>query len=272
MLFPTKKESQIFEEMMAELEQTTGINDNSPGAIARSILEVINRKLNSFYRYFDEYAAMIFVSVAEGDYLDMIGQLLNCTRLPTELDHNYRYRITNQAFSAAAANRTAIRLKCLSIPGVKDIIMTPFTRGSGSFTVHVITDELDTPEAIMQQVRSAVLEIKAEGVRAIISKPLLCPIDLEFSAALQSRSNTPMESASLTMKEQIKDHVDKIGIGEPIFIQKIMAIAMLSQDISEVYLTSFKINEEPMIIRDRYQLNWDERPYLRDVKVNIIGS
>jgi uncharacterized phage protein gp47/JayE len=270
MLFPIKNSQEMLNEMMVELESKTGINNFSPGSIARSLLEVVNNKLSSFYQYFDIYAAMMFVSTSEGRYLDMIGTMLNCARLAGEEDNDYRYRITNQVFSAANANKTAIRLRCLAVPNVKDIIMTPFSRGSGSFSIHVITDEVDTPDEVLTQVRQAVEEVKAEGIRAIVTKPKAVPLDMSFTCTTRGRAQIPATSIALQLKTTLQSYIDSLGMGSEISISKIMSLAGANENVDQLVLSSFKINGQQIVVRSKYYPEWDERIYVREVNVIIL--
>ena len=112
--------SKTYDELMKEaldlLPANTPITNLSPGAVARSLLEVINRQIAVFYKTIDLNLAMSFLSSAKGKYLDLIGALLDCSRQDGEDDNNYRYRISQQVYVAAGCNETALRLKLLSEP------------------------------------------------------------------------------------------------------------------------------------------------------------
>lgn len=270
MIFPIKSEQEMLEEMMADLQAKTGINDFSPGSIARSLLEVINKKLHTAYKDLDIYASMIFLSHSTGSYLDLIGKLFNCSR-DGDTDENYRYRIANQVFTAATANKTALRLKCLSIPRVKDVIFTEYTSGSGSFTVHVITDEIDTPDEVIKEVEEVINAYKAHGIKAIVTKPRPVAIDLEFSITLTNKGKyDSVDSITSELESKIQDYIDSIGLGASISLQKIISIVSLHNSIDQVFLSSFKVGDEDVTIRDKYNLEWDERAYIRNIKINII--
>jgi len=269
MLFPIKSKAEILQEMMDEIAKSTDIKEMPPGSFVRTLLEVINEKLGACYRDIDLYTAMSFVSTSKGMYLDMIGRMLGCTRLADETDDNYRYRITNQVFTAAAANRTAVRLKCLAVPGVKDIYIAPYSRGNGSFTVYVITDEIDTPNEILTQVQTVVNETKAEGIRAIVTKPTPVPIDIRFNIVTKTNSTSSEFTISNQLKEEIGNYVDTIPMGGTISIAEILRIAQSNRNVTYAYLSSLHINNEAVIAESQYQLEWDERAYVNSVVVVI---
>jgi uncharacterized phage protein gp47/JayE len=269
MIFPLKNENELLQEMMTEFEEKTGVNNYSPGSIARSLIEVVNNRVSQYYQYLDIYASMMFLSTSEDKYLDMIGEMLDCTRLAGEEDENYRYRISKQVYSAANANKTAIRLKCLSVPGVKDVIMTPFARGSGSFSIHVITDEVDTPDEIVEQVRVAVEEVKAEGIKSIVTKPRIVPIDITFSCL--TKVNVTTSSIASQIKATLQDYIDTIGMGTELSIYKITNLANSNENVEQLVLSSFKINGQQIVVRDKYQPEWDERTYIRSITEAALG-
>lgn len=270
MLFPIKDERTMLIEMIQDLEDKTGINDFSPGSIALSLLEVFNKKLGTAYKDFDLFASKVFLSRADGPYLDLIGEMHHCKRNISETDSNYRYRIANQVFTAARSNETALRLQCLQIPKVKDIIMTRFTRGSGSFTIHVITDEVDTPDSVLAAVEEVVRKNKAEGISSIVTKPKALPLDLGFSIQLSKNSSETTTSLSNQIKTDIQKYIDSIGMGAPIPVQKIISVAASNVNVDKLYLSTFKISGEDIIIKDAYILEWDERVYVDSVNILMI--
>lgn len=268
-MFPIKDENIMLSEMMTELEAKTGINDFSPGSIARSFLEVFNKKLHTAYKDFDLLSSKVFLSTSTGPYLDLIGAMHNCTR-DGESDDNYRFRIANQVFTAAKSNETAIRLKCLQVPKVKDIIMTKYTRGSGSFTIHVITNEVDTPDDVIKSVRKVVNEMQAGGINSVITKPRALPVDIEFSVKLSNKvTNSGIIESQI--KTAVQNYIDGLGIGKQISIQKVTSLAALNDSVNSAFLTSFKVNGDNVVVKDVLNLDWDERPYVNTIKINILS-
>lgn len=265
MLFPTKTDSQILQEMMDDVFGATGLS-MTPGGVAKSLLEVFNRRLSAAYRFLDISLSMAFLSAASGLYLDRIGELLNCSRRgPMEEDDNYRFRISKQVFTVAAANRTSIRLKCLSVAGVKDIVMTPYSRGNGSFTIHVISDEVDTPASVLDAVSNAVAETKAEGIRSVVTKPAIVPLDITFNVVLKSGRVTNETSLALQISDSLSDYIDKIPMGGTVSIGEIYNIAVANDNVSQVYIKSILIGGESVMLGGTYQLEWDSRIYVNKI-------
>lgn len=256
--------------MMDELRSSTNITNFTPGSIARTLLEVFNRKLNACYTYFGLYASMTFLSTAEGIYLNMIGEMLGCARLDSsEEDDNYRYRISQQVFTSAMANRTAIRLRCLAIADVKDVIITPYTHGNGSFTIHVITNEIDTPNNIILDVENAVNDVKAEGIKAIVTKPKIIDVDVTFKVILKPGNGISDIALATRLKGIISDYIDEIPMGGNFSIYQMLNIVQSNISVSQVYLNSLYIDGEAIMIKTDYQMDWDKRLHINSVLVSI---
>lgn len=271
MLFPIKSGDEMLQEMMVDLQEKTGINNFNPGSVARSLLETYNRSMNTTYQYLSLYAGMTFLSTAEGPYLDMIGYVMNCFRRAGENNDNYRFRISKQVFSAATANKTAIRLACLSVPSVVDIKMTPYTHGSGSFSIQILTDELEPSDSILQATKKIVEDVKAEGVRATVSIPRPVPLDLEFSFTYRKGTSASPDVLSQQAKTRIQQYLDDMGIGAELSVQKIISESMAHEAIDQLLLSSFKADNEHIVIRETYPLKWDERAYIRSVQLKVIN-
>lgn len=98
MLFK-KSYQQLMDNAVARLVENTEITNLSIGSVARSLLEIINNELSTYYETLDLNMAMGFVSTAEGYFLDLIGELLNVTRLEethataSEIDKNIRFYV-----------------------------------------------------------------------------------------------------------------------------------------------------------------------------------
>jgi uncharacterized phage protein gp47/JayE len=268
-LFTVKTKSEIQTEMENYVLNNTSITNMTAGSIAKTLLEIFNEKLNECYEYLDTYTAMSFLSTAQDNYLTMIGEMLACERQPNEIDDNYRYRISKQVFTAAAANTTAIRLKCLSISDVDDVVITPYSRGNGSFTIHVITDEIDTPDSVLAEVEAIVSETKAEGIRVIVARPTVIPINVTFNIVKKPASSASSTTIANQIKESLNDYIEGLSMGGTISTSKIVEIADSNTNVTTVYVSSLTIDGNEMILDSGYQLDWDERAYMNTVTVII---
>jgi hypothetical protein len=256
--------------MLTDMKTNTPITQTAEGGTARSVLEVVNERLDDTYDYVDIGISAAYVSTATGNDLDKIGALLNCSRLTNESDTNYRYRVTQQVYIAAKSNKIALKLKCLAVSGVTNIIETPYTYGLGSFTFHVISNDLDTPDSLVRAVQAVIDENKAEGIKGIAAKPKLVPVDISVRLVLAPGVTTQEgNSISYDVQSKIEDYVNDLGMGTPINSMDVYQIAGQSR-VTEVSVELVRINNRVVGgSPTEYACKWDERFYSRTIKVIV---
>lgn len=71
-------------ESLNELISETNITRTSPGSKARSLLQVVNRKLNRSYQEFDINILRAYLPYAQGQFLDYFGDMLGLPRAPAQ--------------------------------------------------------------------------------------------------------------------------------------------------------------------------------------------
>jgi uncharacterized phage protein gp47/JayE len=84
MPFLDRDVQEIVEESVGYLSQDTNITNLSPGAKARALLEAHGVGLDEAYKFFDLNLARAFLSSAPGQYLELIGVLLQLPRIVAE--------------------------------------------------------------------------------------------------------------------------------------------------------------------------------------------
>lgn len=80
MAFLTKTKEEILRNALSKLTANTPITSVGPGAIARSITEAITTELGDLYSILDFNLNVNAISTAQGNTLDLIGQLYNVQR------------------------------------------------------------------------------------------------------------------------------------------------------------------------------------------------
>lgn len=267
------KSEQELNEMAEELLANTSITNTSPGARAKALLLIFNKILASYYQALDFNVTMAFVSRATGAFLDEIGALLNCTRRAGEDDNNYRYRITNQVYVVAGANETAVRLAALSVEHVVDVKLTPYVFGTGSFTVHVIVDNIENLDTAVAKVQEQLDAIKAYGVRGDAVAPKKIPV--YFDVALVFFSSVPEDTRIMTranVKAALINYVNSLTMGQQLIYSDLLYAAKeVSRGVVEdVIVRSMEVNRRPILIGN-YKPYWDEQLYVdaqHDIEVN----
>jgi hypothetical protein len=135
--------------------------------------------------------------------------------------------------------------------------------------VHVITDEVDTPNDILSAVENIVEESKAEGIKAIVTKPIIVPIDIKFDITLRSGSTASSITLASQIKNSISDYIDNLPMGSSISITEMLRITQSNQYVGQAYINSLYIDGKAAIIGSQYQLDWDERAYINNVTTII---
>ncbi len=289
----------LIQESLNNLSANTNITQLVPGSKARSLLENFNFRLGQAYKYLDNTIVNQFLSSASGNYLDLMGDLINCPRLnatfsystvgavnvyfyvnsgsfgdlnngnnitvpagtlistsppgtdPTQIisyrvstdivlnaqdtkqyvpvealqfgtfgavgsntlvnhslanyqgllmvnnevainngrntegDEAYRYRLSLKITGAAMANATAIRLACLSVPGVADVSLKPYAMGGGTFEVIILpTQNNDNPD-LVNAVQAAIDYTKGFGCYGVARSPDF--LGVQFQANIYAR-------------------------------------------------------------------------------------
>lgn len=258
MLFD-KDLAQIAEETLADLE-AAGIDGSTPGDITRILLGVINKQLDSFYEVLRENHIQAFVSKAAGPRLELIGQLVQCEKYAGESDDNYRYRICHAVLDAASANKTAVRLAALSAEGVQDIIMRPFTHGTGSFSIYVVSELSFTPEEVLDNVRKKIEAVKGLGIRTEVYRPIVKETEVSMRVVYDKRVSESERALGLSMiTEAVQRYLNGLNVGETLDFSSFERIARQTvENVKEVHVFNFKIDGRPVFNKDIIPA-WNER-------------
>jgi hypothetical protein len=232
LVITTKTAAEATAQMTAWLAENTSLNYFGEGSIVKALLDAINSNVEQYYNSLDFNMTNQFVSSATGMFLDLIGELLNCKRNFQETDSNYRYRITNKVYTAQTANEISIRLKCLSVPNVKTVILKPYLNGAGSFVVYVdIIDKSFLSDTIIA-VNEALEEVKAYGVNgyAVSAKQLYVNLKIRLTYT-QNVSQQQKRFICINALAAANKYIDNLAIGETISLQKMYFEMFKTSDI-----------------------------------------
>lgn len=254
--------TKTFEELKTEATsdlQAIGFS-TAPGAIAKLFMNIVNKNIANLYNTLTVNHIRAFVTTADGAALDAIGVLLQCTRLKEETDDNYRYRITNQCLTLATSNETAIRLTALTVDGVKDVILKPYSMGAGSFTVIILSDEDVTSTGILETVRKKLLDVHGYGIRYNVVSPTLTYVSIKQRLHLNDTlSDIEKQEIRYNVQLALSKYLSNLSIGEDIIIDKLTQVIMdVSPDIIQESNVQFKINGERALYVNQ-SCRWFER-------------
>ncbi len=250
---------QILQRLLDNLRANTQIVDVDPGSIVRSFSEIMSEEFGDFYTELDLNTTMNFVSTATGQFLDLIGTLLACVRITGESDGDFRSRITNQVYVIAGGNLTAIRLKVLSIDGILDVVAREFTKGTGSFSLYIITDNPVISQSLINQAQDAVDLAKSLGVLGEVKAPTLIPIVLKIRLIFSDKvSDAEKTSLRQSAKQAVKTYIDNLGLGGSLSINDILSNIRVSNKIVDAEIMLLKISGISQFAKN-FTVNWDER-------------
>lgn len=266
MFIPVKTLEELQNDALERLKNTP-ISDPGHGSIVRLLLAAVNSVLAEYYERLGIVHYNSFVSTASGEFLDLLGDIVHCKRLPNEPDDEYRYRISQQALSDATANVTAIRLAALSVEGVKDVLIHEFALGTGSCALYVIADDPEQYDAIVESVRQNVEEVRACGVRVEVLKPKLIPVGLKIAVIFKGNANEMDKQYISTLIEQsAADYVNSLYPGQALIISNLQStIATLIESdhniadlVAEVRIFAMTRDGKEIDVGDLY-CRWNER-------------
>lgn len=254
----TKTFEELQKEATADL-QAVGFNTD-PGSIAKLFMNIVNKHIANLYNTLTVNHLRAFVTTADGDALDAIGLLLQCFRLNNETDDNFRYRITQQCLVLATSNETAIRLTALTVDGVKDVVLKPYSMGAGSFTVIVLSDEDVTATGILEDVRKKLLDVHGYGIRYNVVSPTLTYVSIKQRIFLNDRlSDIEKQEIRYNVQLALIEYLSNLSIGEDIVLDRITQVIMnVSENIIQEANMEFYINGEKALYVNQ-SCRWFER-------------
>lgn len=177
----------------------------------------------------------------------------------TESDVNYRYRLSNATLSAEKANEIAIRLAALSVEGVADIVIKPYSRGMGSYDIIVIPTEGIATSSLVSSVQSAIESAQALGMMGTAKAPTIVPVDIHVQLVF-TIDTTEYEKDLLksSVKSAIERYIVNIPIGDTFIINELRQQIMdVSNKIKDHEIRCYYFRNKPHFLKN-VEIYWDE--------------
>lgn len=146
-----------------------------------------------------------------------------------ETNEAYRYRLMNAFKARERANRIAIRLASLSIPGIQDVFEYNAEQGPGTFSLYVQSLTPTTSPKMLELVREVVDRVCAFGVRPFVLAPV--PMGLEFVIAVSWKStSTEADKARgyADIRHIMENSLDATRIGTPVDLEDLASLAAVA--------------------------------------------
>lgn len=260
-LLPIDKSfSVIMEEVIKDLESTP-ISNSGPGGVARLLLAKVSAKFGTFYTELKTQHVQAFLSQATGQSIDLIGELINCPRRMDETDDNYKGRIHVQKLVDEKANETAVRLAVLSVEAVKDVILRPFTHGTGSFSVYPILDNpYEWNDRLVSSIDLALKDTASFGIKSTVLQPRIAPIELRIKLLFNQKTAEIDRGLIRTRVTQlIRQKLNTFTPGAKFEIFKLInQVIQSDENILDVEVYHFMVRNRTALMVDQESM-WNER-------------
>ena len=222
----------------------------TPGSISRLLLAVVNMEFEEAYKKLEEIHLQAFLSTATGEFLDLIGALVNCKR-EDRTDEAFRYAISKRTTELETSNKLAVRMALLSVEGVQDVELKRFTHGTGSYTAFIITEDPVPSESILSRCREVLEDVTAYGNKYEVEGPNLLPVELGIKLIIKNTS-TSVEALKESVKEKVRTYINSKKIGEELVVNEIIESVMkTSDDIYDMEFFEFKVNGKVVCIANQ---------------------
>jgi hypothetical protein len=259
--------NEILADAFQHLKDHTPITNFRAGAIARSIVEAIGPEFPRLYDYGEMIVNAGFLSKASDEYLDLIGALFSyprrnvthydaktgeTTTAPLD-DETYRYEISQRVLTAANANYHALRIACLAVPGVVDVIGSEYTQGTGSFSFIVIPQYGYDSNLVKESVEQEVQKVKGYGIRPLIMLPNQIPLELRIQLVFhESATTAEKDKARLDVKTNLYQYFGKFELGQGfIYHDLVQEIMNANTKIVDFSVLKFYLNDQPALLTNQ---------------------
>ncbi|OXB94744.1 hypothetical protein [Parageobacillus galactosidasius] len=256
--------AEIINEAMDKIAENTPITNFHAGAIARAIVEAMGPEYESLYDFAIDVYKNGTLRHAKDEYLDLIGELFNYPRRTDRVfdkeknefvevlidNETYRYELSQRVHTIVSSNEEALRLACLTIPGVQNIIGKEYTHGTGSFSFIVVTQYGFDAEEVRAEVEAAVMKTKAFGIRPNVMLPVTVPIEMKLQLLFhESVSDIDREQIRFQVKSELYNYFGNFGLGKAFiyndFVRQVMNVdsKIVDFEVLQLYL-----NHEPVLL------------------------
>lgn len=149
-----------------------------------------------------------------------------------ENETNYRFRISNQVLSLEKANKTAIRLAALVVPGVADIVSLPYHRGIGTYDLMIKSTTPSITSSLIANVQEAINEVTSHGIYPIARGPREIGISMVGSLVLKNKVSAKEQTDILTaVVNNVTYYINNLDIGEDFVINEVVERVMSTSDV-----------------------------------------
>lgn len=197
-----------------------------------------------------------------GDGVFTTNERVISTGTDIETDDNYRFRIANATLSAEKANQTAIRLACLSVAGVADVVIHPYSRGIGTFDVIVIPSDGLATDQMLSNVQNAIERVQAFGITGKAIKPSIVPVEIEVRLVfVPGVSSADQSDIRASVRGATEDYIVNIPLGGTFILNELRQRIMdVDSRIKDHIINCYYFRNQPTFLGN-VEIYWDEMFY-----------
>lgn len=164
-----------------------------------------------------------------------------------ESDDDYKSRILKGIRVASAGTLEAVRFAALGVNGIRDVRVRQTPYGLGSFEVLVVPEEARLTQAVLDQVRTAINQVRPVGVSMYLVQPGPFPVDISAVVSLKtdslSENTATQQNTSTAVRNAITRYINSLLPGETLVYNKlIQEILDVSNIINDVQITRYAPN------------------------------
>lgn len=189
-----------------------------------------------------------------------------------ESDENYRYRIKNAILARQGDNETALRMRLIALPGIRNIEIQPLARGTGTVDVIIVPMDRYVTEELLAAAQAAAQEAVSLGVSVKVKPPVEHPVDIDIQLAVKaSADRVTVKSLVSSAVRSLIDNLPmgastEAGTGDLILSDIIAAAKNASADVRDVNIAKLRVDNRPANLVNQKVLP-GERFYLQSIKV-----
>ena len=175
-----------------------------------------------------------------------------------ESDDELRFRIQNAVSASETGSLTAIQIAALSVAGVSDIIIAPYTQGSGSFEVMVIPLGNRVPTVVLDEVRAAVARVVSFGTTFVVREPEYVPISIDIEVMIPSLASSEANLIKNAVAGAVSSYVASLRPSEKLVTNRLREVVMGTDDrINDMRIHALRIKGRPQLLMS-YNLDSDQ--------------
>lgn len=169
-----------------------------------------------------------------------------------ETNDNLKYRISNAPLLLATSNLDAIKSTISIVPGVSDIIVTPYDQGVGSVGIKVVPTANVLTDNLVAQVSGLASSVKAAGDYLHVDGPDYCPVQIWIQLLFNQGVSDGEKNTLITPCENaVLNYMSELRMGQTFVVNEMIQRVMdVSDLILDMKVRCFNFRGRPQALRN----------------------